>query len=60
MEDQIIELLKEKGINPQGTYSGLVGLIKDAIEFVKVFGYENWEQTTSTGKAIKEIVKKLS
>lgn len=60
MKERIEKKLKEAGISTQGCYASLPGGILSAIETVKIFGYEYWEQHSTYGFLIKQIVKDLS
>lgn len=56
----IEEKIKEFNINTTGSYSTIPEIIKDAVEFVNLFGYEKWEAQTTCGLKIQQIVKSLS
>ena len=60
MTTQINNRLEAAGINPTGIYANMANIIEDAILTVREFGYEKWENQTSAGKTVKEIVKELS
>ena len=52
--------LSEANVSTTGSNSNVINFIADAIETVKIFGFESWLNQTTAGAKIKEIVKSLS
>lgn len=59
-----IETIKSEmhnaGIPSTGIYTTMPSIVLDAIETVKMFGFQYWNERTSVGIKVKELVKKLS
>jgi hypothetical protein len=60
MKQTIINELMIAGIDPVGIYEDLPKTIENAVETVKALGYDAWLKTTTMGRVLKAIVKKLS
>ena len=49
-----------RNINAVGSYETLPAKMAEAVETVKLFGYDVWEKNSCMSSALKEIVKKYA
>ena len=47
-------------IRPIGVYASLPYIMAEAVETVKMFGYDTWSANSCLGNALKAIVKKYA
>lgn len=58
--DDVIEMLRDRGINPVGSYANLPDTIIDAVEDIKLFGWNYWKKRTTMGGQIEEIIREIT
>lgn len=57
---EIKSRLEAAGLRTTGVYFEMPQIVADAIETVKLFGFEKWEKETSLGKKARDIVKEMA